>query len=150
MNGQSIKILLVEDNAGDARLVRLMLSEGSTGSSPTLTFNLTHVEQLNQAQKVLNQETFDLILLDLSLPDGYGLDTVSRVRHLAPDVAIVVMSGLSDEALAVKSVQEGAQDYLVKLSASALKLPNASSANLPKPCATSLPPSIVPLTSKKC
>lgn len=114
MNGQSIKILLVEDNAGDARLVHLMLSEGSTGSTPTLTFNLTHVEQLNQAQKVLNQETFDIILLDLSLPDGYGLDTVSRVRHLAPDVPIVVMSGLSDEVLAVKAVQEGAQDYLVK------------------------------------
>jgi PAS domain S-box-containing protein len=114
MNGQSIKILLVEDNPGDARLVRTMLLDRDIDESTQTIFELTHVERLSEAAKSLAKEVFDVILLDLSLPDGYGLDTVSQVRDAASDVPIVVMSGLSDEALAIKAVQKGAQDYLVK------------------------------------
>ena len=114
MNRQSIKILLVEDNLGDARLVRAMLTDRDIDGSTQTIFNLTHVERLSKAIKSLAKEVFDIILLDLSLPDGYGLDTVSQVRDTASDVPIVVMSGLNDEALAIKAVQKGAQDYLVK------------------------------------
>jgi PAS domain S-box-containing protein len=114
MNSQSIKILLVEDNSGDARLVRAMLFDRDMDKSIPITFDLTHVERLGQALTSLAEETFDIILLDLSLPDEYGLETVNQVQDAAPDVPIVVMSGLSDEALAIKAVQEGAQDYLVK------------------------------------
>jgi PAS domain S-box-containing protein len=113
MKDQSIKILLIEDNPGDARLVRAMLVDKCIDRSQT-TFELTHVERLSEAVASLTREVFDIILVDLSLPDGHGLDTVSQVRDTASDVPIVVMSGLSDEGLAIKAVQEGAQDYLVK------------------------------------
>ncbi|MBN1994899.1 MAG: GAF domain-containing protein [Anaerolineae bacterium] len=113
MHAQTITLLLVEDNPGDARLVREMLAEGDT-KSPSNRFNLTHVERLSHALNCLSETIFDVILLDLSLPDGHGLNTVSQMRRAAPDIPIVVMSGLSDEVLAVKAVQEGAQDYLVK------------------------------------
>jgi CheY-like chemotaxis protein len=111
-NGKLIKILLVEDNAGDARLVREMLTDG--GVSPSTVFDLTHVQRLNEALSSVNRNLFDIILLDLSLPDGQGLDTVDRMRNATLDIPIVVMSGLNDEAIAVKAVQTGAQDYLVK------------------------------------
>ncbi|MBN1218610.1 MAG: GAF domain-containing protein [Anaerolineae bacterium] len=113
MDNLSINILLVEDNPGDVRLVREMLADGSM-KSPSMSFNLTHVEQLSRALTYLHKTGCDVILLDLSLPDGFGLDTVSQMREIAPDVPIVVMSSLSDEAIAMKAVQQGAQDYLVK------------------------------------
>jgi PAS domain S-box-containing protein len=113
MNNTSIngttRILLVEDNLGDARLLQEMLAEVDPDQ-----FALTHVLRLHQALECLKQRAFAAILLDLTLPDGSGMETITRVRTAVPDVPIVVLTGLSDESFAVSAVREGAQDYLVK------------------------------------
>jgi two-component system sensor kinase FixL len=109
MHSGAIKILLVEDNPGDARLVQMALSE-----LPDRRFEIRHVERLNQALQLLGGHAFDAILLDLSLPDSHGLDTVTQIKAADPSVPIVVLSGLLDEELALEAVKVGAQDYLVK------------------------------------
>jgi len=109
MDNEQINILLIEDNPGDARLVREMLVE--TG---TKRFNLEQVERISEGVTRLGQDNFHVILLDLSLPDGHGLDTLTRVCTVAPHVPVLVLTGLDDEYLAIKAVQEGAQDYLIK------------------------------------
>jgi DNA-binding response OmpR family regulator len=69
---------------------------------------------LGEALIRVSEERFDAVLLDLSLPDARGLDALAGMRRRAPSIPIVVMTGLSDEALAIKAVNEGAQDYLLK------------------------------------
>lgn len=109
MQRQSIKILLVEDNIGDARLIEVLLEEEAGGE-----FEVRHVERLAQAIEALASEAFDVVLLDLSLPDSHGLETVTGLRRHANHVPIVILSGLDDEDVALRAVQSGAQDYLVK------------------------------------
>ena len=104
-----IRVLLVEDNPGDARLLQLTLDEAGTDQ-----FVLTHAKRHDEALKYLEDEEFDIILLDLSLPDSQGLDTFTSTRAKAPDVPIIMLTGLDDESLALESMQHGAQDYLVK------------------------------------
>jgi CheY-like chemotaxis protein len=107
---KSIKmLLLVEDNAGDARLFREMLDEYD-GHVAVLTI----VESMCDAETHLAENASDMILLDLGLPDSQGLDAVRRARLAAPHVPLVVLTGLDDESLATKALQEGAQDYLIK------------------------------------
>jgi len=109
MSDKPTKVLLVEDNLHYAHLIRVMVfGMGST------EFELTHVERLSDALEHLSKESWDVVLLDLLLPDSHGLDTVTKVQAQAPNVPIVVLTGLDDEALAIKAMQEGAQDYLVK------------------------------------
>ena len=110
MDGNSIKVLLVEDNPGDVRLVKEMLQQPDTSTK----FNLQHVGSLNKAVGNLSGKDFDVVLLDLSLPDGSGLDTVVQTHCASPAIPIVVLSSLNDEELAIEAVQIGAQDYLVK------------------------------------
>ncbi|HEX6709113.1 MAG TPA: ATP-binding protein [Rubrobacter sp.] len=109
-NTGSIEILLVEDNLGDARLVEILLSEAS---SP-VNFMVAHTEYLADALERLKETTFGVILLDLSLPDSSGLETVSWMRAAAPRTPIVVMSGQAEEKVALQALHLGAQDYLVK------------------------------------
>jgi len=110
MSKKSFKILfLVEDNPGDARLLREMLSDH--GSPET---ELTHVACMGDAEKHLAQQAVDIILLDLGLPDAHGLDAVRRARSAAPHVPLVVLTGLDDESVATQALQEGAQDFLIK------------------------------------
>lgn len=109
MKNDVIRVLLIEDNPGDARLLREIFSEVS---SPI--FNITHVDRLNVGLQHLAWSEFDVILLDLSLPDSCGLETLLQVHAVSPGRPILVLTGLDDQALAVKAVQEGAQDYLVK------------------------------------
>ena len=109
MKKTPIRILLVEDNYGDAGLVTAMLDDATT-----VRFELAHVDKLASALKFLDKEQCDIILLDLSLPDGYGLDTVIQTHMARPEIPVVVMSGMGDEELAIKALHEGAQDYLVK------------------------------------
>jgi signal transduction histidine kinase/ActR/RegA family two-component response regulator len=99
-------VLLVEDNRADARLLAETLAEIQDHS-----FALSHVETL--AEAAAQRDSHDVVLLDLSLPDGHGIETVQRMTH-GSDVPVVVMTGLSDGELARKAVQAGAQDYLVK------------------------------------
>ena len=110
MSKKSIKtLLLVEDNPGDARLLREMFNE--QGSHNT---ELTHVECMSEAEKHLAEHAVDIILLDLGLPDAQGLEAVRRAHAAAPRVPLVVLTGLDDESLAAQALQEGAQDYLIK------------------------------------
>jgi diguanylate cyclase (GGDEF)-like protein/PAS domain S-box-containing protein len=110
MRTKSLKtVLLIEDNPGDARLLREMFKEEVSNS-----IKLTHVESMSDGEKHLAEHAVDLILLDLGLPDAQGLVAVRRAQAAAPHVALVVLTGLDDESLAVQVLQEGAQDYLVK------------------------------------
>jgi len=110
----SIKVLLIEDNAGDARLLREMLREAAGASVTGAPFDLERADCLAAGLNRLAAGGIDLVLLDLSLPDSHGFDTFNRTRAQAPEVPLIVMSGLDDESLAIKTVQAGAQDYLVK------------------------------------
>ena len=109
MDKRPIKILLVEDNAGDARLLREMLNEPASRKH-----DLTHHVSMEKAVTYLAANPVDVVLLDLGLPDAQGLEAARRIRTAAPHVPLVVLTGLDDEALATQVLQEGAQDYLVK------------------------------------
>jgi PAS domain S-box-containing protein/putative nucleotidyltransferase with HDIG domain len=102
-------VLLIEDNPGDARLIREMLDEGGGDQ-----FKLECADRLSTGLVRLVDNNIGLILLDLGLPDSQGFETFVKAYAQAPRVPIVVLSGLTDEKLAIKTVQEGAQDYLVK------------------------------------
>jgi signal transduction histidine kinase len=108
MDHQTTNVLLIEDNPGDADLVRLRLVEGQ---SP-VTVNC--VNRLSDGLACLTRETPSVVLLDLNLPDSRGAETFRRVRDHAPNVPVVVLSGQDDEALAIKAVHQGVQDYLLK------------------------------------
>jgi MinD-like ATPase involved in chromosome partitioning or flagellar assembly/CheY-like chemotaxis protein len=109
MESKIMKVLLIEDNPGDARLIREMLAQ-ERGA----TLDLERADRLSAGLERLAAGPIDVVLLDLSLPDSQGLDTFARVHAHAPEVPIMVLTGLDDEELAVKAVREGAQDYLVK------------------------------------
>ena len=104
-----IKALLVEDNDVDAQLTQDLLSEWSVEE-----FRITRVKTLGEGLALLSRERFDAVLLDLSLPDAFGLPTVRQVHATSPTIPVVVLSGVSDQNLALQAVQQGAQDYLVK------------------------------------
>ena len=101
-------VLLIEDNPGDADLVRLRLVE----SKSDVFVNC--VPRLSDALACLDAETPSLVLLDLNLPDSHGAETFRRIMQKAPNVPVVILSGQDDEALAIKAVHQGVQDYLVK------------------------------------
>jgi signal transduction histidine kinase len=102
-------VLLVEDNPGDARLLREMFGEGRS-----LKVELTCVSFMAEAEKHLAANAVDVVLLDLGLPDAQGLAAIRRARAAAPSIPLVVLTGMDDEELAAQSLQEGAQDYLIK------------------------------------
>jgi signal transduction histidine kinase len=99
----------VEDNPGDARLIRELLQDA--GDADVV---LEEANRLEEASAVLRRADFDIVLLDLSLPDSHGFDTFARLHADEPDVPIVVLTGLDDEAMALAAVKAGAQDFLVK------------------------------------
>ena len=111
MNVQPLNVLLVEDNPGDARLVHEMLREDGFSD-----FRLTHVTTMKRAVEQLSVDPagYDAILLDLSLPDESGLDTLRRMVAVAGRASVVVMTGAGDERMGLEALQDGAQDYLVK------------------------------------
>jgi two-component system sensor histidine kinase DctS len=109
MYSDTFKLLLVEDNPADARLVEIALAEVDGKS-----FEIQHVDRLSQALGLVGAGAFDAVLLDLSLPDSHGLDTVAQLKIADPKVPIIVLSGLLDEDVAIQAVKTGAQDYLVK------------------------------------
>ncbi|MBH8556065.1 hybrid sensor histidine kinase/response regulator [Nostocaceae cyanobacterium CENA357] len=120
-----IHILLVEDSPTDARLLRQIFVRADKEE-----WQMTHVERLSEAISIslqsstilpddsqaesVKQRRFDVVLLDLSLPDSTGLDTLKEYQAEIPDIPVVVLTGLDDEQLALQALAEGAQDYLVK------------------------------------
>ncbi len=105
---QPIRILLIEDNPGDARLIRAALSEGAAAVSVEVA------ERLSAALARIQDGVYDAAIVDLSLPDSRGLATFESVHAAAPQLPVVVLTGLDDEELALRAVAQGAQDYLVK------------------------------------
>jgi len=120
MTTSGLQILLVEDNPGDARLVREMLSDAGLAVS-----GLKVAERLSDALTELNAAPFDIILLDLTLPDSSGLETVRQVLEHIQSTPIVVMTGNMDESQAIEAVKIGAQDYLRKDALSSMLLNHA-------------------------
>jgi diguanylate cyclase (GGDEF)-like protein len=111
MPKEQIRVLLVEDNPGDARLIKEMLSGPAYFG---VTYGLSQTETLNMAIRVCQNNPIDAILLDLNLPDSTGLQTLEDLNGIYPHVPIVVLTGLNDEELTMQSVQHGAQDYITK------------------------------------
>jgi signal transduction histidine kinase len=109
MKEKPLNVLLVEDNAGDARLLREMFRTEKPGS-----FELTHFLCMSEAMIHLGKGGIDVVLLDMGLPDAHGLDTLRQAHAVAPGVPLIVLTGLDDEALATEAMKEGAQDYLIK------------------------------------
>jgi signal transduction histidine kinase len=119
MEQQTTQVLLIEDNPGDADLVRLRLVEGQSA------VNVNCVSRLSDGLASLTRETPSVVLLDLNLPDSRGADTFRRVIEHAPNVPVVVLSGQDDQALAIKAVHQGVQDYLIKANLSSEHLERA-------------------------
>ena len=105
----SLRVLLVEDNRLDVRLLMAMLANANVKQ-----FQFTVASQLWEALDYLESVHFDAILLDLNLPDSNDLETVAAIHTAKPDLPIVVLTGLNDESVAIKTMQMGAQDYLIK------------------------------------
>jgi signal transduction histidine kinase len=104
-----IKVLLVEDNPGDARLAQEVLADAGSGR-----FEVVHAARLSDALELLADPGIHVVLLDLSLPDASGMETVDLIQAGHPYMPIVVLSGLDDDVVALEAVQRGAQDYLAK------------------------------------
>ncbi len=104
-----INLLLIEDNPGDARLIQEYLRDVKN-----VEFSFQHADRLAAGLEILESSDIQVILLDLKLPDSTGLGSLEKIFNVAPHVPIVVLTGLNDETTAIKAVQKGAQDYLVK------------------------------------
>ena len=109
MNENPLQVLLVEDNPGDARLIREHLADAGAAG-----FTVETVQTLACAVERCSRPGVDAVLLDLGLPDCVGLDTLKAVRACAPELPVLVLTGLDDEKTAVQAVLAGAQDYLLK------------------------------------
>lgn len=109
MFDRRIRILLVEDNAGDARLFAETIKEARA-----FQFELIHRATIDGALALLAQGTPDMIVLDLGLPDGGGVEAIHKVQRAATEVPLVVLTGHDDEGAAIEALHAGAQDYLIK------------------------------------
>ena len=112
--GNGFKVLLVEDNQAEADLIEELLLETNVGRGESQRLSVSCTDRLSKAQQLLVCEDFDVILLDLSLPDSQDLSTIVKIQEYSLNTPIVVLSAGNDEELAVQSIQAGAQDYLVK------------------------------------
>jgi diguanylate cyclase (GGDEF)-like protein len=109
MFNERIRVLLIEDNSGAAGRLQELLVEADC-----CQFELLHVDHLSKALERYKDGAIDLVILDLDSPENCGLDTLIHTQTQIPDVPIIVLTGNKDDELAIKSVQAGAQDYLVK------------------------------------
>lgn len=103
------QILLIEDNPADAKLVEIYLNE-----SNILVPRITKVQELRKGMMLLEDTDYDVVLLDLTLPDSSGFDTIKTMLSEFPEQTVIVMTGLEDETVALNSVKAGAQDFIVK------------------------------------
>ncbi|KCZ73016.1 putative heme/steroid binding protein [Candidatus Methanoperedens nitroreducens] len=107
---EHVNVLLIEDNPGDARLIKEMLIEAKN-----ISFDIEWKDRLSSGLERITMGGVDVVLLDLILPDSpRGFDTFTRTQAQAPEVPIVVLTGLDDETFAINAVRRGAQDYLIK------------------------------------
>lgn len=117
MNDESqTTVLLIEDNPDDVQLVRKMLQHATRSNTLSLSHsvNLVAASSLQEGLNHLKTNRFDVILLDLSLPDAEGLDAFLQLKHNAPLIPVIILSGQADHQIVMEAVQSGAQDYLSK------------------------------------
>ena len=110
MAERALKLLVVDDNPQDVDLVRAQLSEAGHDRA----FHVESVARLADAVRRLGRSDVDVVLLDLGLPDANGTQGVLRLSREAAEVPVVVLTGNDNEALGLRAVQDGAQDYLIK------------------------------------
>jgi two-component sensor histidine kinase len=106
---KKVEILLLEDNSGDASLIEEMLEEFAD-----FQYELINVETMKEGLRLLNERSFDVILVDLGLPDRNGIDTYLDLHSKNSRIPIIIFTGSNDEKIGIDAVQKGAQDYLVK------------------------------------
>lgn len=116
-----VEILLIEDNPGDVRLIEEMFREGEEllqrvdmDESGERFPQIQHETRLSKGIEQLESNEFDVILLDLNLPDSNGIDTLTSISDITEMLPIVVLTGLDDRELGIDAIHQGAQDYLVK------------------------------------
>ncbi|WP_228037882.1 hybrid sensor histidine kinase/response regulator [Nodosilinea sp. LEGE 06152] len=111
LNPAAVRVLLIEDDLAEARFLQEVLK-----GAPRSRFQLRHAKRLAEAIAWLGQDDFDVALLDLTLPDSSGLDSLDVLLQQAPGLPVVVLTNTNDDTLAVAAVRHGAQDYLMKRS----------------------------------
>ncbi len=104
-----LKILLVEDNPGD-----VLLFKGFIKNVEGAPCELVHCGKLEEAIKLTQDSKPDIVILDLSLPDSHGLETIEKFQRAEPTTPIIVLTGQVSESVGLEAVRAGAQDYLVK------------------------------------
>lgn len=109
MSNQELKVLLIEDNPGDAFLIKFYL-----GESAEPVFHVSHAETVKSGLEYLAENSYDIILSDMNLPDSFGMDTIKTILDNYPGNLVMVLTGLSDEEVGLETVRYGAQDFLVK------------------------------------
>jgi DNA-binding response OmpR family regulator len=109
MDTEPIRVLLIEDNVGDCKLILKMFD-----NSEVAEFELTHTSRLTSGLKLLESGKFDIILLDLGLPDSVGFESFKSTLELHPAIPIIILTGLTNEQTGIQAIKYGAQDYLVK------------------------------------
>ncbi|MGB9936861.1 MAG: response regulator [Methanobacterium sp.] len=109
MLNKIVKVLLIEDNDADARFIKEMFKDISKPQ-----YEIVNAKKLEDGLNYLSKDNYDIMLLDLSLPDSMGLETFTKAHEYNSELPIVILSGLDDEEVAVKAVRQGAQDYLMK------------------------------------
>ena len=105
----SLQILLIEDNPGDARLIQEMLKDSQLNN-----WKFLHASNLSTGLEIIQQGTMDVILLDLGLPDSQGLDSLVKITNQYQQLPVIVLTGLKNADTAIEAMQAGAQDYLLK------------------------------------
>ena len=109
MSARPLRVLMIEDSLTDAMLV-----EGELRRSSFSKFEIKRTDSLSAGLALLRDEDFDVVLLDLLLPDSVDIETVRAVHGAEPSVPIVVLSSIQDEAVAIEAIRNGAQDYIMK------------------------------------
>ena len=109
MSDKLIKVLLIEDNDADIYLITNMLNP-----TKKIYFQIINCKTLNDGIRQLNNDDFNVILLDLGLPDSQGIDTFIKLYEQEKKIPIIILTGLEDEENAIHAIQNGAQDYLIK------------------------------------
>ncbi|SHK10744.1 GGDEF domain-containing response regulator [Paramaledivibacter caminithermalis] len=113
MESGTIRVLLVEDSNFDVFIIKDMLGQDKNNFKRS-SFEIVRAKTFQEAKHKLLKEYFDIILLDLTLPDSFGLDTLKKIYSEVPEIPIIILTSLNDQLVAIKAVKEGAQDYLVK------------------------------------
>lgn len=109
MSEQVIRVLLIEDTVAEAKTIQSLLKMSSA-----MKFEVDWVSSLTDGLRKLAESSYDVVLSDLQLPEGYGLETFRMVQDQARDLPILLLTNIEDDTVARRALAAGAQDYLIK------------------------------------